>query len=154
MIPGNRGGFAAEWSQAALEDLHLPAPVLLATIWATVDVDRTASRLGLECEDLRRDPHLGARVCLVRPQGDPAVALVEPVTEGRLAGILARHDEGPAGAYVTWDAAFDAVLATFRAAGAVLSAIAAGPFGRSALVLAGPGANNVIVESPAATIER
>jgi hypothetical protein len=131
-------------------DVGLPEPTVLARIWATVDIERSAGALGSPCEALPADPHLGARVCLVRADGE-AVALVEPVTEGRLARHLARYDEGPAGAYVTWPGDFEAVLGRFRAADAVLTPVESGPFGPSALVVSGPGANLVIVAPPAGT---
>jgi hypothetical protein len=144
--------FGTDQFEARLEDLDLPAPSVLATIWATVDIERSAGDLGLPCEELQADPHLGARVCLVR-SGDGVVALAEPVTEGRLARHLARHDEGPAGVYVAWPGDYEDVLRRFRRAGAVLSTVAGGPFGPSVLVISGPGANCVIVEPPPATIE-
>jgi hypothetical protein len=131
-------------------NLGLSEPTVLASIWATVDIERSAADLGSPCEEMPPDPHLGARVCVVRADGE-AVALVEPATEGRLARHLARYDEGPAGAYVTWPGDVEAVLGRFRAAGAVLTSVEAGPFGPSALVLSGPGASLVVVGPPAAT---
>ena len=79
--------------------------------WATVDLDRglteLATALGIVPEAFLEAPSsvaLGAR-CLVSRGGlgdDVAVIVLEPSTEGRLAGRLARHDEGPA---VIWHGA-------------------------------------------------
>jgi hypothetical protein len=79
--------------------------------WATVDLDRAAielaSDLGIRPGDFRdASPSvaLGAR-CRVASgalaDGDIAVVILEPSTEGRLAGHLARHGEGPAAAWVS-----------------------------------------------------
>jgi hypothetical protein len=151
-VTPDRAGFGTYQFEARLTDFGLPAPRVLAMIWATVDIDRSAADLGLPCDELAADPHLGARVCLVRSDGE-AIALAEPVTEGRLARHLARHDEGFAGAYVAWQGDYEDALRRFRRAGAVLSTVAPGPFGPSTLVISGPGANCVIVDAPAATIE-
>lgn len=76
-----------------------PGWATLAVAWATVDLDRAAARLGAAPADRRpRDATLGASAVLV-PGWPVAVALLEPDTEGRLAAMLARHGEGPVGAY-------------------------------------------------------
>jgi len=77
--------------------------------WATVDLERAAGEIGPAVgigpngfADAPDSVALGAR-CLVAPgvlgPGRIAVVILEPSTEGRLAGHLARHDEGPA---VVW----------------------------------------------------
>lgn len=82
----------------------------VAVGWATVDVDRAAAelahRLGMvpdvfvPAED---SVALGAR-CRIAPgvlPGGLSLAILDPITEGRLAATLARHGEGPA---VVWSA--------------------------------------------------
>jgi hypothetical protein len=130
-------------------------PAVIARIWATVDLDRAVADSGLAAETLPDDPHLNAIVRLVRPPGAAAIALVEPSTEGRLAETLARRGEGLIGLYVAAPAALDVVAARAQAAGARLGRIAAGPFGRSALVGGDArGPQIVIVEDRAGTIAR
>lgn len=129
---------------------------VLAVIWATVDRDRVVADLQLPVERLADDPHLGASVGLVlQPDADP-IAILEPLTEGRLAATLARHGEGPAGEYVEAPVGREAIRAAAAAAGLVLGRAADGPFGRSVLVLVGPvdGPHVVLVERPAGTIGR
>lgn len=115
-------------------------PRLIARIWATVDLDRAAGDLGLPVQALASEPHLGAAVGLVRPPGGPPIALLEPDTEGRLAATLARHGEGPAGAYLV--------------AGRSLAdepGVRNGPFGPSVLDRASPrDGPHLILVDPAA----
>jgi hypothetical protein len=129
---------------------------VLAVIWATVDRDRVVADLRLPAEPLAEDPILGAHVSLVRPSSGDPIAILEPLTEGRLAATLARHGEGPAGEYVEAPDRLDAVKAAAASANLVLGRPADGPFGRSVLVLAGPveGPHLVLVERPAGTIGR
>lgn len=133
---------------------------LVARIWATVDLERSVAALGATgTTHLPDDPHLGARVALVRPAGETPIAILEPSTEARLAAWLARHGEGPAGRYVALapaDVAGLGGVATGVTAGAGLSRPADGPFGRSRLVLGGPpGAPFVVlVERRPGTIGR
>lgn len=132
-----------------------PEGEVVARIWATVDLERTLGALGAtEAPHLPDDPHLGARVALLRPAGETPVAILEPSTEARLAAWLARHGEGPAGRYVIQ--APDDIAPATSAAGATLSRPADGPFGRSRLVLNGPpGAPFVVlVERRPGTIGR
>jgi hypothetical protein len=81
--------------------------------WATVEFERGATELaadlGIEPEAFAAAPAsvaLGARCLVARGAlgGGVAVVILEPSTEGRLAGRLARHDEGPA---VIWHGATD-----------------------------------------------
>jgi hypothetical protein len=78
----------------------LPGGVTLIAIgWSTVDHDRAAASLGLDTTEAPDDEALGARCRLAAlPDGRPLV-LLEPSTEGRLAGSLARLGEGPV---ATW----------------------------------------------------
>jgi hypothetical protein len=72
--------------------------------WATVELERAAAVLtdrlvpGAVFEDAPRSTILGAR-CLRGRAEDDWIVLLEPDTEGRLAGYLARFGEGWA---VTW----------------------------------------------------
>lgn len=129
---------------------------ILAVIWATVDRERVLADLSLAGERLADDPLLGASVSLVRPPDGHPIAILEPLTEGRLAATLARHGEGPAGEYVVAPLPLEAIGAAAGAAGLVLGRPADGPFGRSVLVLSGRagGPHLVLVERPAVTIGR
>jgi hypothetical protein len=77
---------------------------LVALGWATVDADRASAGPLIDSAGtfapLPDDRQLGARVqgALVRR---PAILLLEPGTEGRLAATLARVGEGPAAIYLT-----------------------------------------------------
>jgi hypothetical protein len=129
-------------------------PRVVAEIWATVDLDRSLAAEGLPSERLPDDELLGARVALVRPPARHPIAVLEPATEGRLAAVLARNGEGPAGHYVEARRALEP-LGDRGAGGLGVSRIASGPFGREVLVdgpIAGPLL--VVVEPPAGTIER
>lgn len=130
-------------------------PQVLAVIWATVDVDRTAAGIGPPSVDLPDDMLLGATVRLVSPpDGDP-IALLEPRTEGRIAATLARSGEGRAGEYVVAPAGLEDAATRAARAGIVLSRAADGPFGRSVLVVGrAAGPHLVLVEPPAGTIDR
>jgi hypothetical protein len=129
----------------------------LAIIWATVDRDRLLAESGwTRTEYLPDDPFLGASVAVVRPATGEVLAVVEPVTEGRLAATLARHGEGPAGEYVEAPIPLDAIGRAATAAGLVVGRSATGPFGRSVIVVSGPvtGPHLILVERPPGTIGR
>jgi hypothetical protein len=129
---------------AAIEDRAVavvagPGAVVLATIWATVDLERTLGDLGIDGSAAVNDTLIGARVVLAATTPDgQRLAIAEPSTEGRLAATLARHGEGRAGRYVA--VADDLARATARAAdnGIAVSHVVEGPFGASMLVLLGP----------------
>ena len=129
---------------------------VLAVIWATVDRDRVVADLRLPVEHLADDRSLGASVGLVRPAGQHPVAILEPLTEGRLAATLARDGEGPAGEYIEAPVGLDTIGGAATRAGLAVGRPADGPFGRSVLVLGGPvgGPHLVLVERPAGTIGR
>ena len=126
------------------------------TGWATVELDRAASGAA-NAQDLPDDALLGARCRLVTfGVGEREVLLLEPATEGRIAASLARFGEGPIAEYliVPHDRFGDLVRDAVEA-GIVLSAEAAGPFGRQRLVIGGPpwGAHLCVAQSTgAATI--
>lgn len=92
--------------RAADADPSILAARLTAILWATVALDRAEAELGralgteLRTRPAARDSRLGATVRTSRPFGptpQPALWLVEPDTEGRLAALLARHGEGVVG---------------------------------------------------------
>jgi hypothetical protein len=105
--------------------------------WATVDLERAVAdvgaALGLAPEVFTvaaSTTSLGAS-CLVGADAlgaGLALVLLEPVTEGRLAATLARHDEGPA---VVWLAVADPAVvdATLEADGVPVGEEQPGPFG-------------------------
>ena len=72
---------------------------IAAVGWATVDGDRAEQEFGQCFEPAARDTLLGASTRRSRGQR-PETVLLEPDTEGRLAGALARHGEGPIALYV------------------------------------------------------
>ena len=117
--------------------------------WATVELERAVRELGpllrpgSQFHDAPSSRVLGAR-CMVgaaRGPGAPVVVLLEPDTEGRLAGALARFGEGWV---ATWFHAPD---------GARDAAATAGPLGREWLDrdVAGTGPYRLLLQ--AATIE-
>jgi hypothetical protein len=139
-----------------------PGAVLLATIWATVDLERTlverarveppAGLAGLASP--ANDDLLGARVVVVpgghRHAESPAataiaIAIAEPATEGRLAATLARNGEGPAGQYVAVGDDLEAAQARAAEAGIGLSRLGLGPFGPSMLLLTGPASGPLLI---------
>jgi len=128
----------------------------IARIWATVDLERVAAELGLMPEPLPDDPLLGAAVRLVRPPGEIPIALLEPITEGRLAATLAKHGEGPAGQYVEALDGLASVRSDADRNRTAVSRPANGPFGPALLLLGGPvaGPHLVLVEPRAGTIDR
>jgi hypothetical protein len=118
----------------------------LAVGWATVELDRAARELshllaaGTGFSPAAPSVILGAR-CRSGPAAEPGlwIALLEPQTEGRLAGALARSGEGWAASWL-----LVAPTATER-----LSAERPGPFGPERLVLGGPvgGPDRLVVEA-------
>jgi hypothetical protein len=101
--------------------------------WATIELDRAAVELGAELgttfEPAGRDALLGATVRR-STSNEPAILLLEPDTEGRLSGALAKHGEGPIALYLR--------VPTQEHLQAQLSIRAGnGPLGPARLVLAG-----------------
>jgi hypothetical protein len=124
--------------------------------WATVDLKRAAAELaadlGIGPDDFVDAPPsvaLGAhcRVAVgVVAAGEVTVVILEPATEGRLAGRLARHDEGPV---AVWLAGADEATRVPRADPT------AGPFGPEALLPSVPDRRDLlrfIVALPPGTI--
>ena len=109
------------------------APEVLAEIHATVDLERALAGVGLDpalAGTATEDELLGARVVVVA-----GLAYAEPSTEGRLAGTLARHDEGPTGRYVRSPIDLAETARRANAAGVLISRPGTGPFGPQVLVL-------------------
>jgi hypothetical protein len=114
---------------------------LVAVGWATVELDRgvgdAAARLRLAPDRFvpaSDDRWLGART-RVAP-GGPAIVVLEPATEGRLAAALARHGEGPVAIWVAGPAP---VRGTVRDGpfGPATIAVAIRPWGPFILEVAG-----------------
>lgn len=166
--PTTAGRIAEAW-RAAVADaaaMTLLDARPLAIGWATVELDRATSELaralglpgGERFAAAARSETLGgaARVASgVLPDGGSLVVL-EPDTEGRLAGSLARLGEGPVAA---WLAVNDAGrgLAALRRAGLTVSSERAGPFGPERLILDGPadtpGRHRLLAVRSAGTIQ-
>ena len=124
-------------------------PGVLAFGWATVELDRAAKELahllapGAGFGAAASSAILGAR-CRSGPAAGEAglwIALLEPETEGRLAGTLARFGEEWA---ATWALATAPPGTDPRA-----SAPRPGPFGAERLLLGGPptGLHRLVVEA-------
>ncbi len=113
-----------------------PHPTI-ALGWATVELDRAAAELAAELGlvagafvPAADSIVLGARCRVadgVLPGGMP-LAILEPLTEGRLAAALARHGEGPS---VTWARSSDTPSPRS-------TSLQPGPFGRERLQPGGP----------------
>ena len=129
----------------------------LAVGWATVELDRAVAEVGAALQlpaarfaDAVGSVILGAR-CLVASDvlpGGVALILLEPNTEGRLAGTLARHDEGPAAVSLSARNLADAV-AGLATAGFSVSPARVGPCGAERL-FDGPryGPHLLLVKGP------
>jgi hypothetical protein len=116
-----------------------PGAMTLATIWATVDLERTLTGLGVQGPPAVADRLLGARIVVLPFDLDGSrLAIAEPATEGRLAATLARHDEGPVGRYVAVGDDLDLARARADALGIAVNGPGDGPFGPSLLLLTGP----------------
>ena len=114
---------------------------IAAVGWATVELDRAEATIGPQFGttfvEATRDSLLGASVRR-STNGAPKVALLEPDTEGRLAGALARHGEGLVVLYLSVPGldAIPAHLATRSGTG---------PFGPARLLLNGPPAGPFLI---------
>ena len=110
--------------------------------WATVELQRGArevsagfGRYGPPIErDVPDDDVLGARCRLLTFGDDFPVVVLEPKTEGRIAGALARHGEGTVVMYTLVDDDLDHVSARLVRAGLELGPVRSGPFGPERLV--------------------
>lgn len=127
---------------AATREPELAELPLAGIGWATVELDRATAEIAETFTEAgiadpgwlpaARDDLLGATARVTGGHdGLPAIVLLEPDTEGRLAATLARFGEGVAAVYLqpTGDRAIDS---------ARLGRAGAGPLGQSRLVLFGP----------------
>ena len=169
MIPDAATGgllfVASDLRRAAAERDPWLAGLHLAGIgWGTVELERAAEELGNAFAAARlpapdwapavRDAHLGAAAWvgttawfgtdgpprgLAAPEG-PAVVLLEPDTEGRLAATLARFDEGVAAIYLEAppEAGLGTAPARYPLDAARLGAPLPGPLGLGRMLLARP----------------
>ena len=149
--------------RAALDDLsgRRSEQVPIALGWATVELDRMERSFAeaypgsvTTTTDLGVDELLGAYCRLLSPgiEGVPALLLLEPSTEGRLAASLARHGEG---AMAIWLADSPAPgPPPDPSAGLRRSVAAPGPFGSEVLLLDGPvhGPHRLVVLAGPGTI--
>ena len=137
---------------ATAHDAWLSGLELVGIGWATVELERAAAELweafgtaGLpdpEWEPALPDGLLGATAWV--EHGDverPAIVLLEPDTESRLAATLARFGEGVAAVYL--QPAGDQGVESSR-----VGTPSTGPLGTSRIVLAGPtwGPHVIVVE--------
>jgi hypothetical protein len=122
----------------------------LARGWATVDLDRAEAELrGLlatagSFRSAERSEALGARCRRGEAAHGSWIVLLEPDTEGRIAGFLARHGEG-------WAATWVEVGITQLASGT--AGVASGPFGPERLER-GPSLGPFRLSAATATIGR
>jgi hypothetical protein len=124
----------------------------LARGWATVEIDRAAVELadrlrpGAAFEPVERSAALGARCVRGAAVEDVEwIVLLEPDTEGRLAGYLARHGEGWAATWLAADEGDDRSAAR--------GGMTPGPFGREWLEVDEPRAGPFRLRVSPATIE-
>jgi len=158
----------------AERDPWLGALRLIGIGWATVELERAAEDLAgafaaarlpqPDWAPAQRDANLGASTWvgtaawfgaagpprgLVDPEM-PAVVLLEPDSEGRLAASLARFDEGVAAIYLlaAAESGPDTAAGAYPVDQARLGAAAPGPLGSGHIVLARPawGPHIIVVE--------
>jgi hypothetical protein len=129
--------------------------------WATVDTDRAARelagllRMGVAFEPVPRSAVLGAR-CVrgLAASTTSWIVLLEPNTEGRAAGFLARHGEGWAATWLAEDAdPADDTDPADPGESPVRSEGSPGPLGQETLEAGGPRWGPYRLLVTAATIE-
>ncbi len=161
---------AAAWRDAVDDAAAIPSARAanarpLAIGWATVELDRAtrelARALGIRGDQaFRAAPRsvaLGG-ACRIAPGVLPdggSLVVIEPDTEGRLAGSLARLGEGPVAVWIAAEAPATA-LDDLRERGFTLAVEQGGPLGGERLIVAGPGSlpgrHRLLVVRPAGTI--
>ncbi len=150
-------------AQAIERDVSVGSAELAGIGWATVELDRAARELGTELGlhsgawvPAARDALLGARSwsALAPFGGGPAIVLLEPDTEGRLAATLVRFAEGVAAVYLrdrmAGGSATVAASTGPRVSAVPSSAVASSALGPARVVLGGPawGPHVVLLERP------
>lgn len=143
-------GIAAETAGARAAKAR---PVAIG--WATVELDRAASELadalglGSGEQAFRDAPRSIALGCACRiasgvlPNGGSLLVL-EPDTEGRLAGALARLGEGPVAVWLVPEAP-TATPRALHATGFTLSSERDGPLGPERLIVGDPAAGRLLL---------
>ncbi len=111
---------------------------VLAVGIATVELERAEGEYGGDWAAAPGDRLLGASVRRSTNRTPPWLFLLEPDTDGRLAGGLARHGEGPIAVYL---GPATGLPGTDRAG----LRRGAGPLGPQQLVLAGPPAGPFVI---------
>lgn len=116
--------------------------------WATVDIDRAdanvAAGVGAASSPAARDGLLGATVR--RSTGRrPEQLLLEPDTEGRLAGALARYGEGPAVVYLRVPDLEGIAAPLTTGLTGLTTRRGDGPLGPARLILGGPPAGPFLI---------
>ena len=145
-------------AQAAERDHRIGRAELVGIGWATVELERAARDLGAELGidpgawvPTARDVLLGARAWTAPAPVDagPAIVLLEPDTEGRLAATLVRFAEGVGAVYLR-DPVGDSSALAATPPRVRASAVAQSALGPARLVLAGPawGPSVLLQESP------
>ena len=130
----------------------------VAVGWATVDLARAAAELShLVATEAGFSAAPSSAILGARCRSAPAaaaglwIALLEPDTEGRLAGMLARSGEGWAATWVVTEAndSTGSTGSTGATRVQTLSAARPGPFGTERLVLGGPltGPRRLVLEA-------
>ena len=160
-VPGAFAGLVAAAeairAKAADRDARIGSAELAGIGWATVELERAARELGAELGidpgawvPATRDALLGARAWSALGPADagPAIVLLEPDTEGRLAATLVRFAEGVAAVYLRAPVveASAPVLASTEVPATAVAASALGP----ARMVPGPawGPHALLLEPP------
>lgn len=125
-----------EWAASLMNDRA--GPQVIAAGWATVDLDRATADLGGRWAAAPDDRLLGA-VVRRSVERAPAILLLEPNTEGRLAAALARRGEGFAALYLGATEEHDPAAPPAR------TRAGDGPFGPERLIIDGPPAGPFVI---------
>jgi hypothetical protein len=128
---------------AASRDPWLGALEISGIGWATVELERAARELratpAARWDTAPRDVLLGARCWrLVAGEPGPAMLLLEPDTEGRLAAALARFGEGVAAIYLAASGPDPIPMGGAGRAGGDPARSAGGPLGHARLLSGRP----------------
>ena len=169
-MPGQRGAGMMPGTPGAMDALRAAAEQILADLsgterlalagigWATVELARAesdlAAALGQDLVDGFRpaadDPIMGAYCRVGRLAGGLDLVLMEPNTEGRLAGALARWGEAVVVAYARAPLGRGATRTAAGEPGSDLGA-AVGPLGPARHLASGRRGPHLILVWPAAT---
>ena len=145
-------------ARAAEGDARIGSAELVGIGWATVELERAARELGAQLGlapgawvPAARDALLGARAwsALAPVDAGPAIVLLEPDTEGRLAATLVRFAESVAAVYLR-DRPAGAAAPVPVSTEDHASAVAHSALGPARVVVGGPawGPHVLLLESP------